>query len=387
MLSRVPVTSDWEIRCCYFGTYRENYSRKQMMIAGLRMNGVSVIECHATLWHGIDDRVQTARGGWMKPAFWWHLLRIYWHLIQKFIKIDEFDILIVGYPGQLDVFLAKLLAWKSQKPLVWDIFMSIYLISIERGIERSNRLTTKLLHQLERMAVKIPDLLIIDTSEYRKWFTQSYKVNPNRFRLVPTGADNRIFHPGSDDKPQGDHFIVLYAGTFIPNHGVQYILEAAIILQDQTTILFKLIGKGPELEQAKQYTEQHQLKNVEFIEWMEKDELIKQINHADLCLGAFGTTPQSMMTVQNKIYETLAMRKPLISGDSPAIRQVCIHKENIYLCERASGRSLAEAIIILRADNLLRETIAVNGYKLFCEQYQLSKNGLRFKTHLIELLQ
>jgi glycosyltransferase involved in cell wall biosynthesis len=350
------------------------------------MSGVTVIECHQTLWHGIDDRVQTASGGWIKPAFLWRLLRTYWILIQKFIKIDEFDILIVGYPGQLDVFLAKIIAWIKHKPLVWDIFMSIYLISIERGLGRSSGLTMKLLHQVERMAVRIPDLLIIDTSEYMKWFSQSYQVDPNRFRLVPTGADNRIFFPSTDNELHDDHFYVLYAGTFIPNHGVQYILEAARLLQNQTRILFKLIGRGPELIQAKQFVAQNQLKNVEFIEWLEKNELTKQISQADICLGAFGTTPQSIMTVQNKIYETLAMRKPLISGDSPAIRQVCVHMENIFLCERASGESLANAIMILWKDHVLREKLAQNGYELFREHYELIKNGARFKEHLLELL-
>ena len=57
------------LRVCYFGTYRANYNRNQMMIAGLRLNGVEVIECHATLWHGIEDRVETTKGGWRKPAF------------------------------------------------------------------------------------------------------------------------------------------------------------------------------------------------------------------------------------------------------------------------------------------------------------------------------
>ena len=37
------------MRVCYFGTYRAEYSRNQIMIEGLRRNGVEVIECHETL--------------------------------------------------------------------------------------------------------------------------------------------------------------------------------------------------------------------------------------------------------------------------------------------------------------------------------------------------
>ena len=55
------------LRVCWFGTWREDYSRNRIMIEGLRRNGVEVVECHAALWGGIEDRVKLARGGWAGP--------------------------------------------------------------------------------------------------------------------------------------------------------------------------------------------------------------------------------------------------------------------------------------------------------------------------------
>jgi len=49
---------------CYFGTYRQNYSRNKNMIAALRSVGVEVKECHVPLWHGVEDRVAVTSGGW-----------------------------------------------------------------------------------------------------------------------------------------------------------------------------------------------------------------------------------------------------------------------------------------------------------------------------------
>jgi glycosyltransferase involved in cell wall biosynthesis len=383
---KVNVSGELPLRVCYFGTYRENYNRNQMIIAGLRLNGVVVYECHETLWHGIEDRVQIASGGWLKPKFWGRIASVYWRLLKHFKQLDDFDVLVVGYPGQLDVILARILAWSKHKPLVWDILMSIYLVAIERGLETNNRLSLILLHFLEGLALKLPDLLILDTSEYVRWFNQNYKVDPNRFRLIPTGADDRIFFPIPHDPKDNNYFRVLFAGTFIPNHGVKYIVEAARLLNDEQAITFELIGEGPDLEYAKQFVDRYQLKNVNFIKWIEKDALVEHIRQADVCLGAFGSTPQSLMTVQNKIYETWAMERPLISGDSPAIRQVCKHGEHIYLCERANGRALSEAIIELWRNPSLRKQIAQNGYRLFREQYTLMKNGKRFETYIRELV-
>jgi hypothetical protein len=143
------------MRVCYFGTYRENYSRNQMMIAGLRLNGVIVTECHQTLWHGIDDRIRAVSGEWIKPSFWWRMLKVYWLLIKSYLRTGDYDVLIVGYPGQFDLCLARILTWLKHRPLVWDVFMSIYLISVERGLDKQNRLAIKLLHLLEGIALKL----------------------------------------------------------------------------------------------------------------------------------------------------------------------------------------------------------------------------------------
>lgn len=375
------------LRVCYFGTYRENYSRNQMMIAGLKLNGAIVCECHETLWHGIEDRVRVVSGDWLRPSFWWRLLQVYWKLVKRFYKLEDFDVLVTGYPGHLDVFLARILTWIKHRPLVWDIFMSIYLIALERGLDRHNRLSVKLLQIIEGLALKLPTKLIIDTQEYVKWFTLNYRVSQERFRLVPTGADDRIFKP-MDKTPSIDgKFRVLYAGTFIPNHGVMYIVEAAKCLESEADVSFELIGSGPDLHVVQQYVRQNRLANVEFFDWMEKDQLCKRIMQADVCLGAFGTTPQSLMTVQNKIYETLASAKPLISGDSPAARQVLTHAENAYLCRRADGQSLADAIRVLRDDSSLRNRIAQNGYNLFAQKYNLVNNGKLFHSILLEVIQ
>ena len=223
---------------CYFGTYRKNYSRNQIMIAGLRLNGVNVIECHETLWQGIEDREAIVKGDWKKPSFWWRATTVYFRLLRKFFKIRDFDILIVGYPGQLDVFLAWLLSRMLGKPLVWDVFMSIYLISLERNLDKQGHFIINLLRLLERVALRLPNLLIQDTQEYVNWLEKTHHISQKNFRLVPTGADDRIFKPMSHETIIKDVYNVLYYGTFIPNHGVQYIIEAARVTSAMYFILF-----------------------------------------------------------------------------------------------------------------------------------------------------
>ena len=374
------------MRVCYFGTYRVRYSRNQIMIEGLRRNGVDVIECHEELWRGIEDRVEVASGGWMRPRFWLRLTRTYLRLIWRYRKTSDHDILMVGYPGQFDVFLARVLSWMSGTPLVWDIFMSIYLIALERGVDRRNPMTVRLIRCAEKIASQLPELLILDTDQYVSWFASVHGVSADKFRVVPTGADDRIFFPTWIHQDAIRDFRVIYYGTFIRNHGVKYIIEAARTLAGERSIQFELIGRGPDRNMAQVLAAQYRLSSVAFTDWLEKPELVSRVARADVCLGSFGTTLQSLMTVQNKIYEGMAMAKAVITGDSPAIRLVLQDGEHIYLCERANPQALAEAITSLRDNPALLIHLGRNGHHVFEQEFNLAHNGKRLVAHLQEAL-
>jgi glycosyltransferase involved in cell wall biosynthesis len=374
------------MKVCYFGTYRDEYSRNQIMINGLQKVGIEVLICHENLWHGITDRVDTVSGGWKKITFWLRLICVYSKLMFRYMKISDHDVVIVGYPGQLDVFFARILCRFRKKPLVWDIFMSIYLISMERGLEEKNRKSLKLLRWLEKKSVRTPDLLILDTPQYVQWFEKTHEISPDRFRLVPTGADEQVYHPINLPSKKDGVLKILYFGTYIPNHHVETIISAANLLKTQSQIHFELIGEGPDKAKCEKLALQYALPNVEFINWLDEKELVNRIDSCDICLGAFGLTPQSMMTIQNKIYIGLAMAKPVITGDSDAVRTEFTNLEHLFLCKRVDPESLANAIVTLGNDPLLREKLSVNGNKIFYEKYCISAIGKTFKKHLDEIL-
>lgn len=381
-----PGAAPADLTVCYFGTYRANYSRNQVMLAGLRAAGVTVIECHVPLWRGIEDRVQVAGGQWRSLGFVKRVLATYGQLLAQYRALDKnYDVLVVGYPGQLDVFLARLLSWWQGKPLVLDLFMSIYLIAQERGLAAKSPLGIRLLGWLEAAGCRLPNRLICDTAAYVTWHQQTHGLHPEKFRLVPTGADDRLFKPVATAPATDGKFRVLYYGTFIPNHGVETIIEAANRLREQPDICFELVGDGPTKAVAQALAATYGLDNLIFTGWLEKNELLGKIAAADLLLGVFGTTPQSLMTVQNKIYEGLAMAKPIITGDAPTVRAVLQHGVHLYLVERASPPALVEGILALREAPALRQELGQAGQAIFTERFSIDRLGACFKQHLQEL--
>jgi glycosyltransferase involved in cell wall biosynthesis len=374
------------LRVCYFGAYRNEYSRNRILIQGLQRNGAAVIECHESLWHDTEDRVQAVVNHWRHPRFWWRVLRTYVRLLKRFWGIrQDYDIMVVGYPGQFDVYLARILTWAHRKPLAWDIFMSIYLIAVERNLDKASPFVVKAIQYIERLACRLPDLLIIDTQEYASWFEKMHGIPSTRFLLVPTGADTSRFNLLPTIQIPSDRFPILYYGTFIPNHSVLTIVEAAKLLADDKSIVFMLVGDGPERDKAEQMVKSLKLTNVEFIGWLGIKELQVLVSQSEVCLGAFGTTPQSLMTVQNKIYEGLAMGKPVLTGDGPAVRASFRHGEHLHLCPRADPSALAESIRFLKNNPDYRRQLGSQGHKYFMEHFTIEHLGGVFVEALYEV--
>ncbi|MCP4360750.1 MAG: glycosyltransferase family 4 protein [Chloroflexi bacterium] len=351
------------LRLCFFGTYRANYVRNQVIIAGLRQNGAIVEECHSPLWHSVADRVAQAGGGWKSPRFFKRVIKAYWRLFQAHRHTPEYDIMLVGYPGQFDVYLGRLLSWWRRKPMALDILMSLHLIAEERGLAQKSPISGKLIFWLEKGSLKLPDLLIADTPEYREYYCEKYDLKPEKFSLVPLGVDDRIYRPRPDLRPPQDYFRIIYYGTFIPLHGVETMIRAAAALQDQPQIQFDFYGDGQERPSAEQLARELNLDNVHFRGWIDKEELPAQIAQSHVVLGVFGTTKQSRCTIQNKIWEGMMMQRPVISGDAETIQAELKHKKHVYLVERANPQALAAGILELAQTPDLRRQMAIAAFE------------------------
>ena len=294
--------------------------------------------------------------------------------------------MVIGYPGLFDVFIGRILTWFRRKPLVWDICLSVYLVTKERGLDKKSRFTFAALHWVEKISSRLPDRLLLETKAYIGWYADHYRIPNERFRLAPLGATGSFVKPTAHlVSQQSDHWVIFY-GTFHPNSGVLYIVEAARLLQEYPNIRFVLIGKGPDFAKVHHLVGQYRLTNVHLVGWMEKEQLLEEIARAELCLGSFGTTQQSFISVHNKIYESMAMGKAVITGDSPAVRETMQHEAHLFLVERANPQFIADAVLKLIEDRSLREKLAVNGYELYTSRFTNQILGAQLKEYLSELM-
>ena len=163
--------------------------------------------------------------------------------------------------------------------------------------------------------------------------------------------------------------LLLSGEVFLPLHGIEHILQAAKLLQKEWEVRFIILGKGAKYDGMRRLAGELDLRRVEFGGPFNLSDLPRLMPKVDICLGIFGKTEQAERVVPNKVFESMAMRKPIITGDNPAIRELFEPQRHLYTVPLGSAESIADAILDLMKNNHLRQGIADEGYRLFLEKY------------------
>ena len=361
----------------YFGTYEKNYPRNRIMIKGLQRNNVEVIECHQALWEKSEDK--TGKFFKSKTKIILNLLKGYNELIKKYKKSKKSNTIIVGYPGQFDMILIRLLA--PRKKIIFNPMISMYdTIVLDRKLFKKKSIPAKLTMMLDQLSCKLANIVILDTPEHARYFKKELKVNKKKLRVVPVGADDDIFKPL--EKKDNNEINILFYGKFTPIHGVEYILKTAKIFNENPKIKFTIIGKGQTHKKILEVYEKLKINNIKFIDWIPYNELPQEINKSDICLGGhFGLGAKAGRVIPNKTFQMIAMKKPVIISDSLAsIEGSFVDNKNSIFCKQGSVKELVNKINILIKNKTLSDEISQNGYNLYKEKYSISAIGKKTKN-------
>lgn len=103
--------------------------------------------------------------------------------------------------------------------------------------------------------------------------------------------------------------------------------------------------------------------------WIDYSRLAQYIESAEICLGIFSKSAKAGRVIPCKIFNILAMGKPLITADTPAIQEVLTHTENACLIPPGDPEALAEAVNTLHENAELRKKISAGGLALYNDRF------------------
>lgn len=259
--------------------------------------------------------------------------------------LDKPDLVWVPCFRQRDVAAASRWAREKKVPLLFDPLISVYDKQVfeRKKIQEGSTKALKLL-KWERELVSRADILLADTSEHEKYFTDVLGARNEKVKVVLVGAEEALFKLGPVmKKDPGAPLEVLFYGSFIPLQGASVIVEAARKYHGPP-VRWILLGAGPELDYCKQAAKN--LKSVTFEPWMEYSALPERIRRADILLGIFGTTAKSGRVIPNKVFQALACGKPIITRSAAAYPDEISKtvEEGLVWVAPGDSSALAEAV-------------------------------------------
>lgn len=381
------------MKVLWFGTYSvgTGYPRNTVLMDALRAVGVEVATCHAPLFRGAADKVSAASTGAGLLRFGLRALLAWARLTLGFFTAGERDVVVVGYTGHVDIFLARLLSVFRRRPLVLDAFLSPYdTIVGDRRLLREGSFKARALFRLEKTALQLADLVLTDTQANADFMARTFGVPRERFVPIPVGSlvrapvRARVPVPAGGGGDRERPFRAFFCGSFVPLQGVSYILDAAAQAPD---LRFEIAGDGPDGPTVAREVEERGMDNVRLDRrFLPREDMEARLAEADAVLGVFGTTPKSRRVVPCKVYDGLAAGLPVVTGDGDGPAELLTDGRDALLVDRREPASLVAALRRLRDEPGLAETLRSGARRLARERFGPDALGMRLKAALAKVV-
>jgi glycosyltransferase involved in cell wall biosynthesis len=209
---------------------------------------------------------------------------------------------------------------------------------------------------------------------------------------LPNGVDLNIYNFSSSElesnvlisygvKPEDKVF--LYGGIIGYAQGLEIIVEAANLLQSESKVKFVLLGNGPEKQKLIDLVAHYKLDNVIFIDTVQKAMMPSIVNSITAAIIPLKKLDLFKGAIPSKIFENLAMKKPILLGVDGEAKELFIDQGNCGLFfEPENYVDLKDKIVeLLHRQDKVKE-LGDNGFNFVKENFNRDKITLDFITEL-----
>jgi glycosyltransferase involved in cell wall biosynthesis len=341
------------------GHFDPSYSRNRIIAKALTRAGARVIQTteRGTFVHRTPRLVRSVR---RSPA----------------------DVILVGFPGHADVAPTRLFA-RRHVPVILDAFVSLFETEVEDRVNAQRGSPGAWRYAIEdRLACRFADRVLLDTHAHVEFFAERLGVPRAKLRQLWVGADDDVMRP-QPLPPDLQVFRVFVYGSFIPLQGMEHIVRAARILEERRVdVDFTIVGDGQTYLNVKGLSERLGVTSLRFAGRRPYAELPLLMASSHVCLGIFGTSGKASRVIPNKVFDALAVARPVITADTPAAQEVFTDGADVLLCPAGDPDALADAIEQMERDAALRESIGTAGHELFRRRFSIEA----LSTNVAELI-
>ena len=284
-------------------------------------------------------------------------------------KLGNFDYIMCESPPLFLGMTAYFLKKTKKAKLIFNV-SDLWPESAEKLGLVTNAFLLKRATKLEEFLYRKSDLISCQTQGIVK--NISLRFPNKKVYWLPNGVDLSFYNV---NKSEGDwrikngfdknDFIFLYAGIIGHAQGLDVILNAAKVLIENTKIKFVLLGSGPEKERLLIMKGALKCDNVFFYDAVTKNEMPEIVSAIDVALIPLKRLDLFKGAIPSKVFENLAMKKPILLGVEGEAKELFIDKGNAGL-----------AFIPENAVDLAEKALAIVNDKDKLKQY--GENGLKY---------
>lgn len=215
-------------------------------------------------------------------------------------------------------------------------------------------------------------------------------VPGHKIHVIPNGVNLTAFHPEVDGQKirryygLQDKIIIGFIGWFRSWHAIEFLLEAVAALPPQRYNLhLLLVGDGPARVSIERMCKRLSLdRYVTITGGIPHEEVPFYIAAMDIAVQPYCTWYSSPM----KIFEYMAMGKPILAPKLPNITEILTHGRNALLFTPMNADELRRLITELASDRGLREVLGKQAYQDLIDRNYTWEHNAQQVIRIIESL-
>lgn len=280
---------------------------------------------------------------------------------------------------------ALMLKWLKRKPYIFEVRDLWPEAPIQMGIIRNKFLIT-ILRKAESLIYSSASHIIALSPGMMKGVLSS-GINDSKVSLIPNMAKKSEFFPRRPDLQMAkqfginvNHFNAAYAGAFGVANGLDYIIDAALLLKNEgvTDVDILFVGTGKREWELMKRCSELQLENVKFLGAHPLIVVSEILNLCDCSLVTFSDIPILYTNSPNKLFDSLAAAKPVIVNSNGWTREIVEKNVCGTYVDPNKPEELKNALIRMKNDAELMRRMSANSRRLAEEVYDKSILTPRF---------
>ena len=288
-------------------------------------------------------------------------------------------------------FFAGLAGWllkRKRQPWVFEV-RDLYPDTVVAVGAMKTGPGIRFLQWLERQAYRHADAIVSVTDSFVPHIRERGATCP--IAVVKNGVDLDFYRSeGTEEAVRalreelglGDRFVAAYVGTHGVCQGLETVLKAAELTRDDPGIVYLLVGDGAEREMLLRMKADRGLDNVLIVGQRPKSDMpaIWSLTGASLVLLRKSETFETVLP--SKMFEAMAMRRPMILGVGGEARQLLENAGAGIPVPPEDEKALAEAVRRLAADSNLARQMGESGRRYVEENFDRSRLAKQYSAVL-----